>query len=348
MSRTLGLLALTGAMVLLIGVGSAEACNEPKLSLFKSSAAAGENVPFEAYSLEPGHEYVVTVWEEEVSRGLAGAQGTATGAFRMPDLGPRDRDVYVKLNATHEGSDYPDTQKIVFKGPAPERSDPPGSTDPPVENGPPANPSPTPSGGDRGSDGVGDPTAPPRTEAPPIAIGPGLELVGSKPIAGSRPSDTVTRATAERGGSPVAGDGSTRTRPGGGASVGGPVGDGPAVADVGPNAATDHDRPLFEGSMPHAQPGESSTGALSGAGKPAPEARPSERSATGDLWSGLATAEGRSLLPSLDVSSPAPGGGTGSLLAVGLGLLGGGLATLFAGLAVAAIRRRRLPTSPPA
>ena len=342
MSRTLGLIALTGAMVMLTGVGSAEACNEPTLSLYKSSAGAGENVPFDADGLEPGHEYVLTVWEREVSRGIAGPHGTATGAFRMPDLGARDRDVYVKLGATHEGSGYPDSHKIVFKGPAPPASDPGASNEPPASNGPPTDPSPTPPGAETGSAGDGD-TAPPRTEAPPIAIGPGLDLVGSKPIGGSRPSDNVIRATAERGASPMAGDGYTRAGTDGGAFVGAPVGGGPDAAEgVRTNTATGRDRPLFEGSKPAAAPGESSTGARSGTGTPATEAKPSERSATGDLWSGLAAADGRSLLPTLDVSSPAPGGGAGSLLAVGLRLLGGGLATLSAGLAVAAVRRRRI------
>lgn len=67
--------------------------------------------------------------------------------------------------------------------------------------------------------------------------------------------------------------------------------------------------------------------------------RPSERTATGDLASGLEA--GPSLLPGLNdrPTTTAPG----SPLALGAGLLAAGLGTLFAGFAAAELRRRRSP-----
>ena len=95
-----------------------------------------------------------------------------------------------------------------------------------------------------------------------------------------------------------------------------------------------------ESSKSPAQPREESSGKARGASVP-PAPAPSERSAASDLWSGFGTSESRSL-PRLDASSPAAGGRPASLLALGMALLGTGLAALLAGLVLAQVRRRRV------
>lgn len=73
-----------------------------------------------------------------------------------------------------------------------------------------------------------------------------------------------------------------------------------------------------------------------------PEAAPSERSATGDLWSGVTPSEAPSLTPEPGYDSAAEAGQTGpGQFAVGLALFGAGLTVLLAGAGVPALRRRR-------
>jgi len=64
-----------------------------------------------------------------------------------------------------------------------------------------------------------------------------------------------------------------------------------------------------------------------------------ERSAGGDLWSGFASSK-RSSLPAVD-GPPAAASGPGSELAIGMGIIGIGLASLLGGLLLATVRRRR-------
>lgn len=65
---------------------------------------------------------------------------------------------------------------------------------------------------------------------------------------------------------------------------------------------------------------------------------PSERSASGDLWSGLSSDE-----PGLLGGAVRPSDGRGSALTWGVGLAGLGLMLLLAGLGTAELRRRRSP-----
>lgn len=73
----------------------------------------------------------------------------------------------------------------------------------------------------------------------------------------------------------------------------------------------------------------------------ASEETPSTRSATGDLWSGVAPSDAPSLTPGsgYDVAADADQSGPGQL-AVGLALLGAGLTVLLVGAGVPALRRR--------
>ena len=88
--------------------------------------------------------------------------------------------------------------------------------------------------------------------------------------------------------------------------------------------------------------GDEAPGAASGdraGGAPgATAARPSEQSAAGGLWSGFGSADTPSLLPSDEAAAPNP---SATPLTIGAALLGLGLMTLFAGLAVVEVRRRR-------
>lgn len=68
-------------------------------------------------------------------------------------------------------------------------------------------------------------------------------------------------------------------------------------------------------------------------------ASPSPRSATADLWGGFAGSEPTR---SVGLDAPASGSGSTSPLALGAGLLSGGLVALLAGFGVAENRRRRV------
>ena len=75
-------------------------------------------------------------------------------------------------------------------------------------------------------------------------------------------------------------------------------------------------------------------------------AKPAPATATGDLWSGFASAKNPSLMPSA-ADSGVPAGGTGSGAALGLALLGlGALALLgLGGIAAAGRRKGRAPSN---
>lgn len=95
---------------------------------------------------------------------------------------------------------------------------------------------------------------------------------------------------------------------------------------------------VFPGSVPPT-PAAQRQGA-SPPGAPAPAGGPSERSATGDLWSGFGAGNQASLLPSM-TDPEVPEEGPGSQLAIGVGLLGLGLLALLSGFGAAEVRRRR-------
>ena len=100
---------------------------------------------------------------------------------------------------------------------------------------------------------------------------------------------------------------------------------------------------MFADPRPPAEPAASAAREAASADRalpPAGAARPSERSASGDLWSGFGFAGRASLVPG--ANDPAgPVRGTGAQLVVGIGLLGAGLAVLLAGGAVTRSRSRR-------
>lgn len=70
-----------------------------------------------------------------------------------------------------------------------------------------------------------------------------------------------------------------------------------------------------------------------------------QRSAVGDLWSGFGRGKRLSLVPS-QTDPAVPASGLSGQLALSLGLLGLGLVALFAGFALATVRRHRALTGP--
>lgn len=92
------------------------------------------------------------------------------------------------------------------------------------------------------------------------------------------------------------------------------------------------------------------TTASSVAGVSQPVAAPSAQTASADLWSGYASADtGPGLATGTEAVGDVVGSRSGSpSLALGVGLLGFGLVALFAGFAVAELRRRKAvaPSSP--
>lgn len=102
---------------------------------------------------------------------------------------------------------------------------------------------------------------------------------------------------------------------------------------------------VFAGSVPRAE----RAAAVASSGKPGAgrkatgdvkSAAPSERTALGDVWSGLASDSAPSLLPKATDAAPRSGG-PGLLFVWGLALMGIALVALTAGLVGAGARRRR-------
>jgi hypothetical protein len=106
-------------------------------------------------------------------------------------------------------------------------------------------------------------------------------------------------------------------------------------------------RDFFAGSVPpaEARSTDSRPASANGSGQPPVGARPSERSATGDLWSGFGPGKRASLIPSA-TDPVAPSDGPGGQLAIGVALLGLGLVALLGGFGVAEVRRRRALARP--
>ena len=169
----------------------------------------------------------------------------------------------------------------------------------------------------------------------------------------ARASFTIGRsATKVSGGEKSGGkDGATTGAAGNGktsatirGATGGSRGDsgarGSGGADRAPASAPtgDADQGVFAGS---AAPGDPAAERQGAGGKAGPSGNPalSDRSATGDLWSGFGPGKRSSLGPG--AADAAPASGAGPQLAIGLGLLGLGLVALLGGFGVAEARRRR-------
>lgn len=206
----------------------------------------------------------------------------------------------------------------------------------PSSPGPDPEPSPNPGAGSTPTPGAGSTPAP-------------------APGAGSTPAPAPDGAPTNgnpRSGSP--GSPPARPNPGGNTVLGGlPFGNGNANgtvgerSDFGPSASSDRDsvttlpsgQTVFSGSL--AGTGPNGTGSSDGAAGPGPGTAsanaPSERSAGGDLRSGLSAETGS--------GRPALGGGTAessrSPLVLGMALLGFGLVALVGSAGVAQARRRR-------
>ena len=109
-------------------------------------------------------------------------------------------------------------------------------------------------------------------------------------------------------------------------------------------ATSDEGRRVFAGSVAPSSRRERNPAPFAGARPFDAATRLSERTASGDVWSGVGASSGPSLVPSL-TSAPVAERGS-SLRIVGLGLVGVGLVALFAGLGLSGLRRRRAEAAP--
>ena len=192
----------------------------------------------------------------------------------------------------------------------------------PAESQSPADPDPSPNPGSGSTPAPGAGSTPaPAPDRAPTNLNPRSGSPGSPP-AGSNPGgDTVLFGT----GNETLGE---RTRSGGGATS-----DRDSVTTL-PSGQT-----VFSDSLAGTGPnGTGSSGGAAGQGPAtAPSGAPSERSASGDLRSGLSAQAGS--------GRPALGGGTAeasrSPLVLGMALLGFGLVALAGSAGVAQARRRR-------
>jgi hypothetical protein len=100
---------------------------------------------------------------------------------------------------------------------------------------------------------------------------------------------------------------------------------------------------VFAGSVTRADRVASTSGARSGAarrsGRAAAKASLPKSSAVGDLWTGFKASNAPGLRAK--ASEPAPSGGAGSLLGLGLGLVALGAVALIGGLALSGARKRK-------
>jgi hypothetical protein len=147
---------------------------------------------------------------------------------------------------------------------------------------------------------------------------------------------TTTGGGSSAGGS--AGGGSDGGGSAGGGSGGGNSGDGGAASGSERGVISDSaGRPVFVDSLAPADRRVGGAGRTTTAADRSAGQGPSERAATGDLWSGFRSGKAPSLLDAGD-GSPDDGGSGAS---IGLALLGLGLVGLLSALAVAEVRRRR-------
>lgn len=172
--------------------------------------------------------------------------------------------------------------------------------------------------------------------------------------ASSRPTPAQPNSQGSQGSGPAFSEPGVARSPassvqGGGNNTGGGGGGDSPTGGVGGGGTTTtgaSGQTVFAGSAAPAQQSSFIPGAGGAAGTAAKAAvgssgkggaRPSERAATADVWSGFAP--GRTA--SLTSAAGAPDGGTGSQLGLGIGLLALGLLALVSGLTAAEVRRRR-------
>ncbi len=339
--RKAGLTAVVAAVLLTAGAQAAYACNQPSLAGVSGSARAGEEVDFSIKDMDRGADYEVSVGGDEVDVDVDEVGNGVMGTFTMPDLGGSSRTVHVEIEVNHENTtlhedgNWTDSEEIEYRA------------DDTADGGSP-NPGPNPESA----------VALPNTEPSP---GSG----GGSGSGSSGESGTALGGLSTAPGGPGTAPGGLSTGPGGpggpgtgpgGSGNGGP-GDGPGGGSdpssgsqtpggsgASPVVAGASGQAVFGGSKPpvdvtRAQSTTRREGARGPAGAPWTPPGPSERSASGDLWSGFESGAAGSLVPS--PTDGASADGQRVPLGVGMALLGFGLTALLAGFGLAEVRRRR-------
>lgn len=297
------------AAVVLVVAALAFACSpQAGISLTPNVGPAGSTVTVAGSGFSRAGGPVEVYWNSRSTAPVASAEPDLTGKVSLSFSVPAGaRGGYYTVIAIQNPA-FP--ARAVFQVP--------GSSAPPE-------PAPQPGG-------AGQPPAtvqPPSAGEPPAAV--------QQPSAGQRPS----------------GDGRRRSTPGQRTPAEAPrAGEGPAALNS-PVVGDRSGRPVFSGSLAPAAAARSDRGAAAGpstaAAGPAGEAASavggaSQRSASGDLWSGFSSERSPSLTGGPHTALPTTKPGPAQ--AVGLALLGLGLSALLAGFVIAAARRRKPAENP--
>ena len=271
------------------------------------------------FRLDPGSEFS-TKTDQNGSFSLSFPGPTEPGGYALQAEGYLDGEPVVNTNAvgSFEVRAAPPSNPRPDPRPDPGRPDP-GRPDPRPDLGPGTDsprPDPRPSRPDGGA-----------AITPPDSGGGGTQGAGDWPPPRSGP----VRGLASRGATPNRTGGTPGARRAGN-------GRGERTGTGAYATVNDEGRDVFAGSVPRRDRAVASGARLaSGAAKPA---GPSERTASGDIWSGFGSSMNASLLPKPG-DPAAPESGAESETAWGAALLALGLLVLVGCVGVAEARRRR-------
>lgn len=299
--------ALIAAALVVIPTAVAWACNpQAHMSLNRTSYSPGQTIVING-----------SYFNDQDTIKVSGPNGSTTatpsgGGFRVALTAPSSPGSYT-ITATKDGGGYraglPKSASFAVASPASAGS---GDSSPSEPGRSPT--SPTTQG------------SPDTQDSTPSFGEPG---VGRSPSSSTQQQRTTARQRGGNGGgssSPAAGTVGSRITAG--VAGGGTITTGASGQRVFAGSAA----PGQQSFLPSAGGSKSANGSTNAAG-----VRPSERAATADVWSGFAPGKTASLMAGADQ----PGGGTGSQLGLGIGLLAFGLVALMSGLTAAEVRRRR-------
>jgi hypothetical protein len=328
---------------LLVPAAVAWACNpQPRVGTDKLSYKPGDRMNVSGSFFSPR----ATI---RISTEPSGPSGTETatqaGTFQRTFNAPDDPGSYTLLASANGGTAARTTFEVVSPSstqpPSGGTNNPPRYSEPRIQSSPAGTTTRSPAGSDERSSQpinvfVIPQPARARTTGGGTTRGGGSSAGGSS---GGFQGGEAARTRTTGGGSSAGGSGGgSDGGSGSGGSGGGNSGDGGAASGSERGVILDAaGRPVFVDSLAPADRRAGGAGRTTTAADGSAGQGPSERAATGDLWSGFRSGKAPSLLDAGD-GSPDDGGSGAS---IGLALLGLGLVGLLSALAVAEVRRRR-------
>ncbi|MBA3421768.1 MAG: hypothetical protein H0U12_07735 [Thermoleophilaceae bacterium] len=341
---------LTVMAALLVPAAVAWACNpSPGMKTDKLSYEKGETMIVSGHYFSTKDKNAVTLRTDPAGAAGGPVAVRKTGTFRTQMAAPNRPGSYTLLATSSNGSP---SARTTFEVASPSSTEPPsGGTnnpqrfrEPSIQSSPAGTTTRSPAGSDeRSSQPINVFVIPQPARARTTGGGTtGTTRGGGSSAGGSSggfQGGEAARTRTTGGGSSAGGSGGgSDGGSGSGGSGGGNSGDGGAASGSERGVILDAaGRPVFVDSLAPADRRAGGAGRTTTAADGSAGQGPSERAATGDLWSGFRSGKAPSLLDAGD-GSPDDGGSGAS---IGLALLGLGLVGLLSALAVAEVRRRR-------